>query len=106
MAKKRTRKQIGTIGVDAGMCWIGDPCYIERVMHDGYDAFLRAHIDFDQPEQVYQIPAQWETRPAGDPNRGCLALIVGTGYGDGQYPVTATVDEDGRVLSVTVTFVK
>ena len=21
-------KQIGEIGVDAGLCWIGDPCYI------------------------------------------------------------------------------
>ena len=21
-------KQIGTIGVDAGLCWIGDPCYV------------------------------------------------------------------------------
>jgi hypothetical protein len=23
-----TRKPIGEIGVDAGLCWIGDPCYI------------------------------------------------------------------------------
>jgi len=23
-----TKKKIGEIGVDAGLCWIGDPCYI------------------------------------------------------------------------------
>jgi hypothetical protein len=27
------RKQIGEIGVDAGLCWIGDPCYILHKEH-------------------------------------------------------------------------
>jgi len=22
------KKHIGNIGVDAGLCWIGDPCYV------------------------------------------------------------------------------
>ena len=24
----KTVKKIGKIGVDAGLCWVGDPCYI------------------------------------------------------------------------------
>jgi hypothetical protein len=26
--KLNTVRQIGEVGIDAGLCWIGDPCYI------------------------------------------------------------------------------
>ena len=55
-------KHLGHISVDAGLCWIGDPCYV--------------------------LPSDADKNP---------------GYGDGSYPVTATI-KNGRVLSVTVKF--
>ena len=33
-------------------------------------------------------------------------LSRSTGYGDGFYPVKATFNEEGRVASVTVTFIE
>jgi len=91
------KKRLGTVGVDSGLCWIGDPCY---VLPDGseynpgraWDKFCDALNESDKP---------------GEPtahNFDSIGVCVGTGYGDGEYPVTAEISSDGRVMSVTVDF--
>lgn len=99
----RTVKQIGVIGVDAGLCWIGDPCYILhrdklpsaigsswadfcRILREGNGAATLKQFNFDQ----------------GHPG---LGVAVETGYGDGLYPVYAEFNEKGRVCGVLVEFI-
>jgi len=86
-------KLVGNIGVDAGMCWIGDPCYVlpddgsgrDRVRY--WDLFCKTMQNKDH----FSWPG--------------LGVCVRTGHGDGVYPVIANI-EDGVVKSVTVKFVE
>ena len=96
-------KQIGEIGVDAGLCWIGDPCYIlhaERMpltLGRNWDTFCNLlHEDGHYPvckQFHYEL---------GHPG---LGVVVSTGYGDGVYPVFARFNEDGRIAKVWVEFI-
>ena len=91
------KKKLGTVGVDSGLCWIGDPCY---VLPDGSDdnpgadwgKFCNALNESDKPG-----------KPTAHNFNG-IGVCVATGNGDGQYPVTAEINSDGRVMSVTVDF--
>ena len=81
---------IGRIGVDAGMCWIGDPCYV--------------------------LPDDARSNPGANWDDFCAAMLktnvkefnegvcVTTGYGDGEYPVYAEIDKNGVVCSVQIRF--
>jgi hypothetical protein len=89
MAKKT--KKLGTIGVDAGMCWIGDPCYV--LPDDARDNPGKDWGDFC--EQMLHTNAK----------EFASGVCVTTGYGDGEYPVHAKVTEDGCIASITVTFI-
>ena len=93
-------KQIGEIGVDAGLCWIGDPCYIlhkeqpPQAIGKDWDEFcdtLGSNSEFRQYD--YDL---------GHPG---LGVVVSTGYGDGTYPVFAGFNDEGRIAKVWVEFI-
>jgi hypothetical protein len=103
----RTRKSIGSVGIDAGMLYLGDPCYIKwTALIDGDAGWSRFLKGIATPGEDYLVDhsqvlgrmPNGRTFPAG--------MVVTTGHGDGEYPVTATFDADGCVCSVTVTFIK
>ena len=86
---------IGNISVDAGTCWVGDPCY---VLGDDASSRVKSWSGFcDKIEKE------------GYYDKGALALdnglsvIVSTGYGDGSYPVYATF-KGGMCVGVRVDF--
>lgn len=89
---KTMKKRIGHISIDAGICWIGDPCY---VLPDGAT---------DNPGSDWSAfcDALGDEMPTTK-NFDGVGVCVGTGYGDGSYPVTAEI-RNGRVMSVTVNF--
>ena len=92
------KKKIGVIGVDAGLCWLGDPCYI--ISEDATKKWPK-WLDFcDSIDQTKYPTAQQYNYPMGHPG---LGVLVSTGWGDGVYPVYAEIEE-GRVKSVTVDF--
>jgi hypothetical protein len=97
------RKQIGEIGVDAGLCWIGDPCYVlhadpkPKAIGRDWSEFCDILHDDDQ----YPACKQFEY-DLGHPG---LGVVVTTGYGDGTYPVYAEFSDDGRIASVCVEFI-
>lgn len=78
-------KQIGKIGVDSGLVWIGDPCYL---------------LDGDKPESVgkdwgefcdiFKENEEKETRSISfnyDMGHEGLGVCSSTKWGDGTYPV-------------------
>lgn len=101
--KTTDRKQIGEIGVDAGLCWIGDPCYIlhadpaPKAIGKDWSAFCdMLHADGQYPT-CKQL--DYDLGHAG------LGVVVSTGYGDGLYPVFAEFNEEGRIARVCVEFI-
>ena len=91
-------KKIGLVGVDAGMIWVGDPCYVigpdASFAPDTRMDFVNATIT---EEKANGVP--WST-PLGSVTGVC----VGGFGGDGVYPVYAEIGESGLVLSVKVVF--
>lgn len=81
--------------VDAGCIWIGDPCYIM-----GDDASNRVH---DWQEFCDKID---NNKDVQSPLGVGTGVLVSSGYGDGSYDVDYTTNDDGRVASVTVTFIE
>lgn len=97
------RKQIGEIGVDAGLCWIGDPCYIlhadpmPKAIGNSWDAFCNLLNE----DGKYPVCKQFNY----DLGHAGLGVVVSTGYGDGVYPVYAEFDDAGRITRVCVDFI-
>lgn len=116
------RELIGYVPVDAGLMYVGDPCYVL-----GSDASSAASSWMDWLAEVW--PATFGTakvegdkdeslsvgyyEPKGDKSKPtCTGIAVSSGYGDGCYPVYvewAEANETGgwgrRVKSVTVEFI-
>ena len=98
-----TRKQIGEIGVDAGLCWIGDPCYIlhkqqpPKAIGTSWGEFCDILREDDQYPTCKQF--------AYDLGHAGLGIVVSTGYGDGVYPVYAEFNDEGRIARVWVEFI-
>ena len=90
---------LGNIFVDAGLCWIGDPCYVL-----GDDASNRVTEWSDFCGKIAHM--KHHSAPLGEGT----GIAVHTGYGDGSYPVTAEIEDCGgwgpRVKSVTITFIE
>jgi len=106
-------KEVGIIGVDAGICWIGDPCYIHpdgnvknlpKEFGKTWDEFCdklwskEEHND----KEVLQTAVQFNYDNGGPG----LGVCVGTGWGDGVYPVFAEFEKDsGRIKKIWIEFI-
>lgn len=84
---------IGTVGVDAGLLWIGDPCYVlgEDASH-GVKEWSEFCDKLNHSEDVQE--------PLGDG----IGLAVATLYGDGTYPVYGTYNARGELTGFRVDF--
>jgi hypothetical protein len=94
--QKAGRRKIGTVGVDSGMVWIGDPAYLGS--RD--TGFKKAHKDLMSGKVHGPTAFKFKMGHAG------LGVATTTGFGDGSYPVMATYDRDGRVSKVEIEFIK
>ena len=96
--------KVGVIGVDAGLCWIGDPCYV--LHRDGSE--VHKDIGNDWHGFCYRL---WEREKSGaaqwkyDAGHAGLGVSVSTGYGDGTYDVLVRKSKDGRIAEVKVVFI-
>lgn len=90
----------GSISVDAGVCWVGDPCYIipdtpsEGESWDDFDEQLDDEFDRRGFKQF--------NHDSGNPG---LGVCVSTGFGDGQYPVEVQYSPEGRIAALRVVFI-
>lgn len=88
-------RKIGIVDVDAGLCWIGDPCYLANGKGPMQD--WRKFCDQLDHENGHQ---KWQHELGHDG----LGVSVSTGYGDGSYNVYAKKIE-GRISEVKVVFI-
>ena len=94
----RRCKKIGTIFVDAGLCWVGDPCYVigedssngPKTWGDFCSKLFSKHSEDGQSDHC---------EPLG---RG-IGHAVATGVGDGEYAVYIK-RKGGDVAAVMVRF--
>ena len=92
------KKLIGHMSVDAGLCWVGDPCYVM-----GSDS---SHGVSDWDEFCSKITEmKHHAAPLGDG----VGFAISTGFGDGSYPVYIETSDEGswgeRVKSITIDFI-
>lgn len=101
---KKDWKLVGHIGVDAGLCWIGDPCYILHQEGEGLPSTLGK--DWKEfCDAIHSASDKYPTMKSFNYELGHegLGVCVSTGYGDGSYPVYAHLSE-GRVAGLFVDF--
>lgn len=92
-------KLVGHIDVDAGLCWVGDPCYIvasKDLRWDDWGDFCRELFAKRESQQVHSF--------AHNKGHGGMGVAVSTGYGDGTYPVYVRYGDEGRAMEVRVVF--
>jgi hypothetical protein len=93
-------KKIGNFGVDAGICWIGDPCYIlhtdkpPKTIGKDWSEFCELTLEEDYP--LYKS-FNYDMGHEG------LGVCVSTGWGDGFYPVYARI-LNGRIMQIFIDF--
>lgn len=92
-------EEVGEIGVDAGLCWIGDPCYI---LHR---ATPPLEIGTDWLDFCKRVGFEGATQFNYDLGHAGLGVVVDTGYGDGVYPVYVKRNAEGRIAEVRVVFI-
>lgn len=107
MNKTSEWEKIGVIGIDAGICWIGDPCYILPDDEDKETKTIgRDWSNFcnllEETDQDGKRKHTWQFDYSK--NHPGLGVCVSTGYGDGTYNVYAK-RKDGRVAEVKVVFI-
>jgi major membrane immunogen (membrane-anchored lipoprotein) len=88
------KKLIGHIGVDSGNIFIVDPCYIknhpELFDDEKWGDFVKARHPVGKTIQAMPLFS---------------GVVSHTNYGDGEYPVYVTFDEDGQPTKLEIDFV-
>lgn len=95
---------VGVIGVDSGLCWIGDPSYCvtpDAPEHPAntWETFLEK-LDEKQHRTKDESVAQWFF---GLDHPG-LGVSIAAGGGDGVFPVLVRRNHEGQVIEARVIF--
>ena len=92
-------KLVGRFGVDAGIVWIGDPCYIIHTDE------MPKTIGKDWGEFCNLLGDDYPTMKSFGFTKDTdgLGVCLSTGYGDGEYPVYARI-EQGRIVQIYIDF--
>lgn len=91
--------KIGSFGVDAGLVWIGDPCYI---LHKGDESPKELGKDWSEFCDRYFKQSQDK---GGAQFGDCLGVCIMSGYGDGVYDVYIKKGADGYTQQALIDFV-
>lgn len=93
MANKK--EIIGYVSVDAGILYVGDPCYQSS---DSDFADWNKFCDKMFAAQEYKQDGIFKLN---DEHEG-RGIVVSTVYGDGIYPVYATRNKEGRIKRISI----
>ena len=95
--RHETWKKVGTVTVDAGMLWIGDPCRFQPDSHNKHSKW--------SPAGPWADFCAWLGN--ADAKQHPLGCVVSSGYGDGIYDVEIRYSHDDgerRIAEVRVPF--
>ena len=92
-------EKVGEFCVDAGICWIGDPCYVLP-----NDASCADQVR-DWSKFCQKIGKSDTTQFNFKQGHTGLGVCVSTGWGDGQYPVYIERNDEGRIARVFIEFI-
>ena len=93
---------IGSVYVDAGMLWVGDPCY---TIAADTDAFVGSWDEFVARLQNSDGEgADHFTIGHSSPLGKGIGMAVSTGYGDVEYDVQVKYNGEGRVAALKIEF--
>lgn len=93
--------RIGSFAVDAGLCWIGDPCYVfHKEEEDKPKSLGNDWHDFIAPINDHFISKSFTF----DHGAEGLGVLTKTGYGDGHYSVYAKMTDDGIIRRIIIDF--
>jgi len=112
---------VGRVAVDAGLMWVGDPCYVIGKVGDsdeerskveswnqawyGKDGSFCDTLERMDAERAEDDPARNTVYPFEPGQKVATGIAVSSGWGDGVYPVYVEY-EGRRVKSVTVEFME
>jgi hypothetical protein len=103
-----SRKLLGYCAVDSGQILLTDPCYV----HDFIDG-----EEYNPTPEGEDYPYSYNGACGATLHKGQggqlhfklghagAGVCVASGWGDGMYPVVAEYNSEGRVQSVTITFI-
>jgi hypothetical protein len=121
LAEANTWIKVGEIGVDAGLCWIGDPCYVLALPHsknsgiESLDAPKQLPKDLGGSWIEFVTAAENKQTQANQPaaqfnydagHSGLGVCLTNTGYGDGTYNVLILKNEEGRIKEAKIVFIE
>lgn len=95
-------EKVGVVGVDAGLIWLSDPCYIihneekNEDLGENWGEFCDKLLVADAKDGT----RQWHTN-MGHPG---LGVTVSSGWGDGVYDVKVQRNSYGRIMRVMIDF--
>lgn len=118
----------GEISIDAGLCWIGDPCYIigRCLPHANHTTGFKSldepkglprdvgkswfefgdKISERKEENIYGSRNKTYAQFYHDAGHTGLGIVTETGYGGGQYDVFVKKNSEGRVAEVKIVFIQ
>lgn len=93
-------EKVGIIGVDAGLCWIGDPCYCVTPDSDEHPAQTWEEFckKLFQNEKNGILQWNYKLGHAG------LGVSIGQFGGDGTYPVYVKRASGGLITEAKIVF--
>ena len=103
-------KKVGKVSVDAGILWLGDPCYImhpwngiPKDVGKSWDEFVEILSEKEKKSKAKDVETGLQFNHDGGYEG--LGVVVSTGYGDGIYDVFVKNDDDGRIAEVKIVFI-
>ena len=96
-SKNEERKLFGHIGVDSGLVWIGDPCYVLIDQHN----FKKKIMTYQQ--LLEKFSGEYTSYDYSVGHEG-LGVCIHSPIGDGTYPVYGILDNEKRIKGVYIEF--
>jgi hypothetical protein len=98
--KNSNWEKVGICGVDAGLIWIGDPCYILDKRPGGPDLPENMKDWNKFCDSVNDGATQFKYKSGHDG----IGVVVPSGHGDGVYPVYIKKNKNGMVIEAKIVF--
>lgn len=94
---------VGEVGVDSGLIWVGDPCYIIHSKHGTPGYIGKNWGEFCSMMSESCPPQMRQFKYAL--GHACFGVCATSGYGDGYYPVYAYINKENMITKLEINFI-